>query len=252
MSIINHYIKRLGNIDCYHNFQRERAERYKRVLNNADIAIENKSILEIGCGTGGIISSFNGKINVGIDLERKRLLKGRMLSRNPKTMFIYADGEMLPFESETFDIVLLLDVIEHVKNPEYIISECSRLLRKGGILCVNFPPYYSAFGGHLILPYLHYLPRGLSYFILKRLLLIIGNEENQLLINYPLKVKQHESLNKISTQELKMLIKQYFRINVEIATTIFLGLRLRRYPQLIPEFLCSSKFFLCRKIFKPV
>jgi len=53
----------------------------------------------------------------------------------------------LPFKDEGFDLVLLLDVVEHMTNPEMAISECFRVLKRGGLICINFPPYYSALGG---------------------------------------------------------------------------------------------------------
>ena len=41
------------------------------------------------------------------------------------------------------------DAMEHVSDPAGVLAECARLLRPGGRLFVNFPPYYHPYGAHL-------------------------------------------------------------------------------------------------------
>ena len=55
----------------------------------------------------------------------------------------------MAFASDRFDVVLMLDVVEHVDDPAAVLAECSRVLRSGGRLLVGFPPYRSPWGGHL-------------------------------------------------------------------------------------------------------
>jgi len=247
MSIVKKYLKRLESEQSYFDFQRVRGKRYERILKDVDFDIRNKKILEVGCGFGGVISSFSGKTAVGLDVDKKLVAKAKKFASSTQTTFICADAERLPFKDETFDLVLLLDVVEHVTNPKMTISECFRVIRRGGFICINFPPYYSALGGHLILPYLHYLPRKISYFIVRRFISSIETKQNRFIINYPHIIEQHESLNRISTQELKKQMKRYSQIIFETATTVLPLLVIEKYSHILPEFLCISRFGICKK-----
>jgi 2-polyprenyl-3-methyl-5-hydroxy-6-metoxy-1,4-benzoquinol methylase len=48
------------------------------------------------------------------------------------------------YESNFFDVVTLWDVIEHTPSPSEVLKECNRILKKGGILVVNYPDIDSA------------------------------------------------------------------------------------------------------------
>ena len=50
-----------------------------------------------------------------------------------------APGAPLPFDDETFDLVTMLAVIEHVKNPQFVITEIARVLRRKGRLVLTTP-----------------------------------------------------------------------------------------------------------------
>ncbi|HIE30065.1 TPA: class I SAM-dependent methyltransferase [Candidatus Poribacteria bacterium] len=52
---------------------------------------------------------------------------------------IVADGHYLPFRSETFDAVILEAVLEHVQNPQQMVAEIRRILKKGGYICAAAP-----------------------------------------------------------------------------------------------------------------
>lgn len=56
-----------------------------------------------------------------------------------KGVDVLATAEALPFEAESFDLVILQDVIEHVSNPEMVRSEIERVLKKKGRLYVQVP-----------------------------------------------------------------------------------------------------------------
>ncbi len=52
---------------------------------------------------------------------------------------VQAAAEALPFEEESFDLVILQDVIEHVSSPETVRAEIERVLKKGGRLYIQVP-----------------------------------------------------------------------------------------------------------------
>lgn len=49
------------------------------------------------------------------------------------------DMHAIPYESGTFDIVIHSDTLEHVPNPIHALSECRRVLKRGGALCYTVP-----------------------------------------------------------------------------------------------------------------
>lgn len=111
-------------------------------------------VLDAGCGSGGIAVSFAEECEqaVGLDIKNKfgdagaRLARERGLSN---AVFVQGDGTRLPFTPESFDLVLSHSVIEHVDSAEAYLAECHRVLRPGGVLFLQTPPYLSFAGSHL-------------------------------------------------------------------------------------------------------
>jgi SAM-dependent methyltransferase len=95
-----------------------------------------KRILEIGCGPVGMISYFPGKYKVGIDPLNSYYESNQFLVEMRKKNTKYEDGiaEDLQFEKETFDIVIIENCIDHVKNLKKVMYELHRVLSKDGLL----------------------------------------------------------------------------------------------------------------------
>ena len=89
-------------------------------------------LLDLGCGGGYLIGYFLklGIEAVGVDVSRLKSAKKRV----PSGSFISADGVKLPFREESFNTVVLNDVLEHVPynlaNP--ILNEVKRTLKGDG------------------------------------------------------------------------------------------------------------------------
>ena len=108
------------------------------------ISQNTECILDSGCGTGNFETLFslnqsnmNTKI-VGIDMSRKRL---DVAKSGPYQMasFICGDTESLPFKDNSFDCVILIEVIEHVPNKRRLLLECKRVLKTHGMLIMTTP-----------------------------------------------------------------------------------------------------------------
>jgi SAM-dependent methyltransferase len=91
-------------------------------------------VLEVGSGGCGIIFNFGGTDRVGIDPLADDLRDVFPWQRASKVSTIAADGEALPFEDASFDIVLSDNVIDHARDPQKIVHEMVRVLKPGGIL----------------------------------------------------------------------------------------------------------------------
>lgn len=134
-----------------------------------------KTVLDIGCGEGGVLSAFleNGYKCTGLEINEARLQFARQRSED-KIDFIQGNVEEFHCEQK-FGLILFSDVIEHIKNKEKGMIAIKNCLQKDGILFVTFPPFHSAFGGHQqslssflrYIPYWHLLPRKIFICLLK-------------------------------------------------------------------------------------
>lgn len=97
------------------------------------------TLLDIGCGEGLIAEAFaaRGARVVGLDADSLRLRKtARRIASEPeapRVAFVHANAHRLPFASSVFDVALLSDVLEHLKNPQVILAEVARILKPGGV-----------------------------------------------------------------------------------------------------------------------
>ncbi|WP_438358033.1 class I SAM-dependent methyltransferase [Brevibacillus dissolubilis] len=115
-----------------------------------------KAVLDIGCGGGGktcYYATYKPSKIVGIDIvphyadEANAFAKEKGL--DDIAHFVTGDSAAMPFEDESFDTIIMNDAMEHVGEPEKTLEECFRVLKKGGHIYINFPPYYHPFGAHL-------------------------------------------------------------------------------------------------------
>jgi len=107
-----------------------------------------KIVLSVGCAMAVELQLFKkrGFITVGLDPERIFLLEGN--ARENADDFIQAVGESMPLRDDSFDLVLLFEVLEHVMKPEVVLEEISRVLKPSGILFLTVPNRFYPFETH--------------------------------------------------------------------------------------------------------
>ncbi len=136
------------------------------ILEAAGDRIAGRALVN-GCGVGMYLDHMGKVINamIGLDIEFERLLAAKIL----EDRVVNAAGEMLPFPSNSFDLVLSHEVLEHVIDDQAVIRESLRVLRPGGRLVLFCPNRGYPFETHGVywrgkyhfgnIPLVNYLPR---------------------------------------------------------------------------------------------
>jgi ubiquinone/menaquinone biosynthesis C-methylase UbiE len=102
-----------------------------KYLQKMDMNIVGEKILDIGCHDSEWLSMLNGKVRIGLDL-----MPGKS---NSGVTMIKANGCEIPFPNESFDVIYMLDVIEHIKDDKQLIDEAVRVLKSNGKLIITTP-----------------------------------------------------------------------------------------------------------------
>jgi SAM-dependent methyltransferase len=94
-------------------------------------------LLDIGCADGWVREVASADCEyVGLDYPATAR---DIYGTRPN---VYADGTRLPFFDDSFDTVVLLEVLEHVLEPQSVLAEISRVLRPHGTLLLSMPFLY--------------------------------------------------------------------------------------------------------------
>lgn len=130
----------------------ERLRKIKFMLSSLGKSLVRKeNCLELGCGMGGGLITLSKvcKKVVGLDISKIDLLLAKKQIEENKignVELVCDSGEKLPFEDETFDLIIATDVIEHVANQEKFLKEAHRVLQRYGFFYFNSPNRFNIFG----------------------------------------------------------------------------------------------------------
>ncbi len=101
---------------------------------------ENSKVLDIGCNDGKIRFFFKNPNYFGVDAD-KNLILG-LIKQRVKAKQADLNKDELPFKNEKFDFILLLDVLEHVANPQKLLFDARDKLNSNGKLIISLPNDY--------------------------------------------------------------------------------------------------------------
>tara|TARA_B100000282_G_scaffold262110_1_gene211415 strand:+ start:48 stop:776 length:729 start_codon:yes stop_codon:yes gene_type:complete len=108
-------------------------------LKNKNSPLENIKILDIGCG-GGLLSEPMSRLGakvVGIDASEKNIKVAKLHAEKNNLDIKYFCASPENFKEFTeFDVILNMEIIEHVEDVEFFLKSCSKLLKNKGIMFV--------------------------------------------------------------------------------------------------------------------
>jgi len=186
------------------SFNKEIVQYIKRKsLENID-----RKILDVGCGKGDY-TYFFGRRNKVIGVDLQNVVKEKYRNFN----FQIADATSLPFQDNTFDVVISFDVIEHIENDKKMVAEAYRVLKSGGKIFFGTPN-----------------KTRLSHFLLR----LIGKP-----VKYPLNLGESDKLGKIihireyTAEELRKVMKKSGFRDIKVIPFWF-GLTFLKYGLIDP------------------
>src|SRR5258706_1819086 len=117
-------------------YQVEHKQRYEWALDYC----QGKRVLDVACGTayGSTILAQSGAAHVvGVDISVEAIASN---GKQPARLAL-ANGDAccLPFDDDSFEVVVSFETIEHLVNPQLLLAEISRALRPGGICICSSP-----------------------------------------------------------------------------------------------------------------
>lgn len=129
--------------------------------------IKNKKVLDVGAGTGRLatVLAKMGAQVTALDLSPKML--DELHKKNPNIKITVGDAESLPFPDNSFDLIIALFLIVHLKNPSIFFKEAYRTLKDDGkLLITNInqkePPVIKTKEGTIKIESYYHQPKNIS------------------------------------------------------------------------------------------
>jgi SAM-dependent methyltransferase len=156
-----------------------------------------KSVLEIGCGPNGIIFQIdNAKSRVGLEpLDLDDLTHEQW----KKSIIRNGVGEKIPFESNSFDVILSFNALDHSFSPSKVIEEAHRVLRKDGDLLIWLHVLREKY--HFLESLLNRLDSSHPYHLTQNRILEMLNERG-----FQIKNEKHDDGTGLPNNSLKKII----------------------------------------------
>ena len=100
-----------------------------------------KRVLDVGCGTGYGCAELAGSAArvTGLDSAQDSIAYCQEHYQLPSVRFVVSSGAAMPFNANSFDLIVAFEVIEHVPDYRAFLDECARVLSHQGLFIVSSP-----------------------------------------------------------------------------------------------------------------
>lgn len=117
--------------------------------------IDEKKILEVGCGNGDLSNYLSVNYNAditGLDFSTESIQIANNKKREFKAKtnsFLVGDAQALPFPDESFDFVVSCECLEHVPDTQKMVNELYRVVKKNGTVILTTENYSNAYAYYI-------------------------------------------------------------------------------------------------------
>jgi SAM-dependent methyltransferase len=163
------------------------------------VALENKRILDIGCGIGAYVRAFRqfSPFVHGVDVDQEKIEEASADLPNLSV----APAESLPYASNHFDVTFLHEVIEHVTDDRQAVAEALRVTRPDGVVVIFAPNRLYPFETHgfylgkrhvfKLLPLINYFPDFVRRVFCPHVRVYSGGDMRRLFTGLPAEIDVH-------------------------------------------------------------
>ena len=123
----------------YHSIREISLKRKLKLINS--FKTEQKTLLDFGCGTGDFLNTAqnNNWIVSGIEPNKE----ARLIANSKTNQSVFDSNYINNLEKESFDVITLWHVLEHIPNLEAQIAQLKSLLKPSGVLIIAVPNFKS-------------------------------------------------------------------------------------------------------------
>ncbi len=116
------------------------AEHMTRYMSASDLA-KGKVVLDIACGTGygSQLLAGSAKKVYGVDVDEATVAYAQKKYPAKNIEYIVGDGERIPLDDNSVDLVVTFETIEHIKDYKQFVREVARVLKPDGLAIVSTP-----------------------------------------------------------------------------------------------------------------
>jgi SAM-dependent methyltransferase len=100
------------------------------------VVMPGRRVLEIGCGRGDLLDSLQPSFGLGVDFSSRMVREAAR--RHPNLHFVQADAHALDLEGQTFDAVVLSDLVNDLWDVQLAFRQVARLTHPGSRVILNF------------------------------------------------------------------------------------------------------------------
>lgn len=132
--LATHWWNKEGELRTLHDINPARVEFISQY-----VPLAGKTVLDVGCGGGILCESMAnaGALVTGIDAEFNAIGVAKVHALKGGLTIAYECTPIEDYDNSTFDVITCMEMLEHVQEPETVITHCARLLKPGGYLFLS-------------------------------------------------------------------------------------------------------------------
>lgn len=129
--------------DAYDRFASVQQKVVRRLMEFVEVHVggEPGSVLDIGCGTGALSAALKGRypraLCCGLDLAFNMVRLASAKNGND-CLFVNGDAEQIPFQGNSFDLVVSASTLQWLDSLDGCIEECRRVVKRDGLIALAF------------------------------------------------------------------------------------------------------------------
>jgi len=217
---------------------------YNNIYRSFDKYRKKNNLLDVGCFRGDFLvgARENGWNVYGTEISNSAAVYG--IDNNNIDIFIGTLPEA-EFESDYFDVVTLLDVVEHLANPSNYLKEIYRILKPGGLLFMDTPNYNSLLRNIYGKKWSIFFPWHLYYFSAKTLKKIVLHN------GFKVKKINCQGMSPISTENVYTSLNKSTVISSKTIVSNKFIIKYRKQIKPIyrfTKFICNAPILLLSKL----